>query len=217
MTLVGTLKSIPFDVVQMTSITAGVFRETVKQLFAARPSAATASSSPGVTTVRTLCDHIPSEALICLNALSPKATQSALLSLDQHLGEFPPSPPPCKPHPLLHRIVTVHVFSEYVATSVSLNGNKQGQDTDVRAVVTIRDIVFNAGRREFGVREREDNVQRDLDGLNEVHCTCHYFNHQKRFEEPYCKHVIIALFAIAFSLTHVKVCSTSDEFLALLG
>lgn len=158
-----------------------------------------------MTSAQSLSDSIPSSVITCFQALSPRATRTAMIEIDNHLKSNPtPAPDELAPGTnvnILQSLVTVLVHaSRFVCVSVGDNN-----------IVTFRDVEYDANSNAMtivGDEGREDNT-------NEAFCNCRAFTFRAR-DETYCHHVIIAAIAVSLRVAPIEHVS-KDTFMSLLN
>lgn len=181
-----------------------------------------------ITSATSLNDHIPSSALACFQALSPRATRIALTELDRHMRTvIPPSPEQRHTHRLLRGLVTVYVYAnQYVCIAVSDvknsgnngNGNSNGDGNNNSSVVSLRDVYYDRAMSTISVvslaQQQGEYVHDQRDVYNEAFCNCRGFAFRPA-QESYCHHVLIAAIATAYDLAPVQHMD-QERFVSLL-
>lgn len=168
-----------------------------------------------ITSATSLNDQIPSSALACFQALSPRATRIALTELDRHIRTvIPPSPEQRHAHRLLRGIVTVYVHANQhvciavseVKNSANGDGNSNGDGDDTSSIVSLRDVYYDRAMSTtsiVGLALQGDYTHDQRDVYNEAFCNCRGFAFRPT-QESYCHHVLIAAIATAYDLAPVQ-------------
>lgn len=180
-----------------------------------------------ITSATSLNDHIPSSALACFQALSPRATRIALTELDRHMRTvIPPLPEQRHEYSLLLGLVTVYVHaSQHVCIAVSDvknsgngNGNSNSAGDDNSSIVSLRDVYYDRALSTISVVSlvQQDEYAHGQGGdvYNEAFCNCRGFAFRPA-QESYCHHVLIAAIATAYDLAPVQHVD-QERFVSLL-